>query len=168
MTSRFKGLDLIECLKNYGQKFIALYRKDSESESCSVISDSLWPYGLYSLWNSPGQNTGVGCHALLQGIFLIQGSNPSLLCLLHRQASSLPLVLSEKPNLTLVTSLKTPSPNTITWGVRAAIYEFCGGVEGVDFWPQFTVLTCIYSHIYKYFYMFPQESIISMNSYCCL
>ena len=99
---------------------------------------------------------------------MIQGSNPSLLCLLHRQASSLPLVSSEKPNLTLVTSLKTPSPNTITWGVRAAIYEFCGGAEGVDFWPQFTVLTCIYSHIYKYFYMFPQESIISMNSYCCL
>ena len=41
VTSRFKGLDLIECLKNYGQKFITLYRKDSESESCSVISDSL-------------------------------------------------------------------------------------------------------------------------------
>ena len=31
-----------------------------ESESCSVVSDSLWPHGLYSPWNSPGQNTGVG------------------------------------------------------------------------------------------------------------
>ena len=30
-------------------------------------------------WNSPGQNTGVGSHFLLQGIFLTQGSNPSLL-----------------------------------------------------------------------------------------
>ena len=30
-------------------------------------------------WNSPGQNTGVGCHALLQGIFPTQGSNPGLL-----------------------------------------------------------------------------------------
>ena len=30
------------------------------SESCSVVSDSLWPHGLYSPWNSPGQNTGVG------------------------------------------------------------------------------------------------------------
>ena len=29
--------------------------------------------------DSPGKNTGVGCHALLQGIFLSQGSNPSLL-----------------------------------------------------------------------------------------
>ena len=29
--------------------------------------------------NCPGKNTGVGCHALLQGIFLTQGSNPGLL-----------------------------------------------------------------------------------------
>ena len=29
--------------------------------------------------DSPGKNTGVGCHALLQGIFLTQGSNPGLL-----------------------------------------------------------------------------------------
>ena len=32
---------------------------------------------------SPGKNTGVDCHALLQGIFLTQGSNLRLLCLLH-------------------------------------------------------------------------------------
>ena len=32
----------------------------SESESCSVMSDSFRPHGLYSPWNSPGQNTGVG------------------------------------------------------------------------------------------------------------
>ena len=43
-------------------------------------------------WDSPGKNTGVGCHFLLQGIFLTQGSNPSLLHLLHAQANSLPLV----------------------------------------------------------------------------
>ena len=36
------------------------------------------PWTLYSPWNSPGQNTGVGCHALLQGIFPTQGSNPGL------------------------------------------------------------------------------------------
>ena len=50
----------------------------SESESCSVLSDSLWPRGLYSPWNSPGQNTGVGSLSLLQGIFPTQGSNPGL------------------------------------------------------------------------------------------
>ena len=33
------------------------------------MSNSLWPHGLYSPWNSPGQNTGVGSLSLLQGIF---------------------------------------------------------------------------------------------------
>ena len=41
-------------------------------------------------WGSPGKNTGVGCHALLQGTFPTQGLNPRLLCLLHWQAGSLP------------------------------------------------------------------------------
>ena len=50
----------------------------SESESCSVMSNSLPPHGLYSPWNSPGQNTGVGCPALLQGVFPAQGSNRGL------------------------------------------------------------------------------------------
>ena len=50
------------------------------SESCSVISDSLWLHGLYicSPWNSPGQNTRMGRHSLLQGIFLTQELNPGL------------------------------------------------------------------------------------------
>ena len=51
----------------------------TESESRSVMSDSLRPHGLYSPWNSPGQNTGVGCLSLLQGIFPLQVSNPGLL-----------------------------------------------------------------------------------------
>ena len=50
----------------------------NESESHSVMSDSLWPHGLYSPWNSPGQNTGVCTHSLLQGIFTTQGLNPGL------------------------------------------------------------------------------------------
>ena len=53
--------------------------KEARSESCSVVSDSLRPHGLYSLWNSPGQNTGVGSLSLLQWIFLTQESNQSLL-----------------------------------------------------------------------------------------
>ena len=52
--------------------------KDSESKSLSVVSDSLRPHGLYSPWNSPGQNTGMGSLSLLQGIFPTQGSNPGL------------------------------------------------------------------------------------------
>ena len=62
----------------------------------SVVSDSLWPYGsqtsrLLCPWDSPGKNTGVSCHVLFQTIFLIQGSDLHLLCLLHWQAGSLPL-----------------------------------------------------------------------------
>ena len=47
----------------------------SESESHSVMFNSLQPHGLYSPWNPPGQNTGVGRHSLLQGIFPTQGLN---------------------------------------------------------------------------------------------
>ena len=49
--------------------------------ACYVSSDSVQPYGpsparLLCPWDSPGKNIGVGCQALLQGIFLTQGSNP--------------------------------------------------------------------------------------------
>ena len=53
-------------------------KKYSESESRSVVSDSLRPHGLYSPWNSPGQNTGVCSLALPQGIFPTQRLNPDL------------------------------------------------------------------------------------------
>ena len=58
--------------------------------------DSLQPYGPGLPWDFPGKDTGVDCRALLQGIFLTQGSNPRLLCLLHWQAGSLPLVSAGK------------------------------------------------------------------------
>ena len=52
--------------------------------SHSVTSDSLWPLWTvarqaFCPWDSPSKNTGVGCHALLQGIFPTQGSNLNLL-----------------------------------------------------------------------------------------
>ena len=51
--------------------------------SCSVVSDSLRPHGLKLIrrlhpWYSPGKNTGVGCHFLLQEIFPTQRLNPGL------------------------------------------------------------------------------------------
>ena len=54
------------------------YLSDWVSGSHSVMSDSLWPHGLYSPWDSPGQNTGVGSLCLLQGIFPTQRSNSGL------------------------------------------------------------------------------------------
>ena len=54
------------------------------------------PTRLLFPWDSPDKNTGVGCYALLQGIFPTQGLNLSLLSLLRWQAESLPLLLSRK------------------------------------------------------------------------
>ena len=67
----------------------------------SVMSNSLQPRGLQPArllcpWDSPGKNTEVGCYALLQGIFPVQGLNPHLLHLLHWQAGSLPLAPGEE------------------------------------------------------------------------
>ena len=58
--------------------------KTSSVLSCSVMSDSLKPHGLQPTrllcpWDSPGKNTGVCCHFLLQVIFPTQGSNLGLL-----------------------------------------------------------------------------------------
>ena len=50
-------------------------------------------------WDSPGKNTGVGCHALLKGIFPTQGSNLLLLCLLQWQVGSLPLAPPGKSHI---------------------------------------------------------------------
>ena len=70
----------------------------------SVMSNYLQPHGLKPVRllcprDSPGKNSGVSCHALLQEIFPTQGLNPHLLCLLHWQAGSLPLVPSEYKSL---------------------------------------------------------------------
>ena len=66
---------MFRCLINFELIFV----HGVFSESCSVMSDSLWLHGLYSPWNSPGQNTEMGSLCLLQGIFPTQGSNPGLL-----------------------------------------------------------------------------------------
>ena len=72
-----------------------IYKNECESASHSVVFNSLRPHGLYSLRNSPVQNTGVGILSLLQGIFQTQGVNPGLLhcrqilyCLSHQASST--------------------------------------------------------------------------------
>ena len=55
--------------------------KVSDAQSCLILCNSMdfSPPGLLCPWDSPGKNTGVGCHFLLQRIFWIQGWNPRLL-----------------------------------------------------------------------------------------
>ena len=71
---------------------------------------TLWTIACQALLSmglkNPGKNTGVGCHFLLQGIFLIQGLNPRLLNLLHWLVGLLPLVPPGK--LLVVLKSKTP------------------------------------------------------------
>ena len=48
---------------------INIHTTTATTENHSVVSNSLWPHRLYSPWNSPGQNAGVGSLSVLQGIF---------------------------------------------------------------------------------------------------
>ena len=52
------------------------------SQSCLTFWDPM-DCRFVCPWDSPGKNTGAGCHSFPQGIFPTQGSNASLLCLLH-------------------------------------------------------------------------------------
>ena len=74
---------------------LGLYRACVLSHfSCVRHCAALWTAACQVLlcpWDSPGKNTRVGCHCLLQGIFPTQGSNLRRLCLLPWQAGSLPL-----------------------------------------------------------------------------
>ena len=64
--------------------------------SCIQLFVTPWTVALQA-GDSPGKNTGVGFHALLQGIFPTQVSNPNLLRLLHWQVTSLPVSPPAKP-----------------------------------------------------------------------
>ena len=69
--------------KNSGVGCHFLLPRSSQSRDGTRVSVPLcplekWPHGLYSPWNSPGQDTGVGRLSLCQGIFPTQGSSPGL------------------------------------------------------------------------------------------
>ena len=80
-----------------------------QTESVNRSVNSLWRYGLYSPpsscpWNSPGKNTVVSRHSLLQGIFLTQGLNPDLL---HCR---LTLYSLSHQGLTMMSTMLTSTP----------------------------------------------------------
>ena len=55
-----------------------VYAKVTQSRP-TLCNPLVWPTRLLYPWDSPGKKTGVGCHTLLQGIFLTQGWNPGVL-----------------------------------------------------------------------------------------
>ena len=83
-----------------------------------AITHGLWSATVLYPWDFPGKNTGVGCHFLLQGIFLTQESNP---CLLHCQWLLLPLsqlgnlmVNTENVSSSLSNALLLPNSTTLS------------------------------------------------------
>ena len=69
-------------------------------QSCHILRPyELQPARLLCPWNFPGKNTGVGCHALLQGISSTQVLILGLFCLLHQQVDSLLLVPPGEPQI---------------------------------------------------------------------
>ena len=65
---------------------------------CLTLRPHRWqPTRLPRPWDSPGKNTGVGCHALFQGICPTQALNPHLFHLLQWQAGCLPRAPPGKP-----------------------------------------------------------------------
>ena len=112
------------------------------------MSDSVRPYGLYSArllcpWDSPGKNTGVGCCALPQGVFLTQGSNPCLWRLLHRQADSLPLEASYPA----LFHSSCRGLRAITWSFRmthcSILDAIKSNISGILLWVIINSLTVI-------------------------
>ena len=87
------------CTAAYHHFYTFLIYNFSAARSCLVL---MWTYGLQParllcMWNFPAKNTGVDCHALLQGIFPTQELNSHLQCLQYWQAGSLPLAAPGKP-----------------------------------------------------------------------
>ena len=96
-------LFIIEVLKLFNHNYAFFLLFITHCKVASVLSDSLWPYGLQTSRilcprDSPGKNTGVGCCCLLQGIFPTQQTNLYLLHLLPGKLGSLPLAQTGKPS----------------------------------------------------------------------
>ena len=93
------------------------------------MPDSWRPHGLQPTrplcpWDSPGKNTGVGCHFLLQGIFPTQGSNLRLLHLLHWQTGSLSLIPPGEPTTPRVydgNDQNGNNKNSINWKIQPSL-----------------------------------------------
>ena len=83
------------CVHMYTCKHTCMRAKSLQS--CPALCYPMVTARLLFPWDSPSKNTGMGCHALLQGIFLTQGSNPRLLGPLHWWVDSLPLAPPGKP-----------------------------------------------------------------------
>ena len=141
--------------------FFKLYCKGKVkvTQSCPTLR----PHGLYSLWNSPGQNTGVGSPSLLQGIFPTQGWNPGLL-----HCRWILYQLSHKGSLRILEWVAYPfssgssQPRNQTW-VQSALQAVSLPIELWGFyWSIVDLQSCVnfcytakwFSYTYIFCFMF--------------
>ena len=110
-----KGAEQMLCVQ--GAKSLQLCLTLHDAMDCS-------PPGSSVHGDSPVKNTGVGCHALLQGIFLTQVSNPCLLCLLNWHVGS--LLPAPPGRLPPLTHLLISSRNTFTDTPRITFSQISG------------------------------------------
>ena len=89
-------------------------------EETPVMSNFLWPHGLYRLWNSPGENTRGGSLSLVQQIFLTQKSNQGLL---HRRQILYQLSYQGSPSK-IKFNVKISNKPRQQWGYRN--HAICG------------------------------------------
>ena len=103
---------------------------------------TLQPYGLQPTrllypQDSPGKNTEVSCHALLQGVFLTQGSNLCLLCLLHCRQILYPLSHVGKPcGNTSLTLFQASSWNQEKYIIQGLAWLSFNTVLLIHFFPN--------------------------------
>ena len=117
----------------------------------SLVPDSLWPRGLQPTrllrpWDSPGKNTGVGCHFLLQGIFPTQGSSLHLAW----RVDSLPLEPPGKPFI-LINNFNYCSSSSSSISHFSSLIFLRTAIEIWIWWysnPQLMFLNCVCAQLY--------------------
>ena len=118
------------------QTWLSNFTSVAKSRLTLLQSQGLKPARILCPWDFPDKNTGVGCHFLLQGIFLIQGLNPHLL---HWQVGSLPLSHQGNPPHQQVEPNSPPLESEWAWFTynqeNVAVYEMIL----YDFWSYTTL-----------------------------
>ena len=150
-------------------KIIHIY----ESESHSVVSNSLWLHGLHSPWNSPGQNTRERSLSLLQGIFPTQGLNPGLphcrrilYQLSHKGTPRIP----EWVAYTFSSRSSQPRNQTGVSCIAGGFFTNWATREALNTWKDcrfLKLLLCI-SLLFSYYALKVLVSLDSLNAATCL
>ena len=122
-----------------------------ESESGSVVSNSLRPCRLYSPWNSLGQNTGVGSFSLFQGIFPTQGLNPG-----HPHCRRILYQLSHKGSPRILEWVAYPFSRGSSWP-RNQTRVFC--IAG-GFFTNWAVREALFTALKKSVYLLQWCSVV--------